>query len=200
MNRSRPAGKLPWVAAAAVLTAGATSLAPGPAAHQPADAAEQPRPASVAPTPHPFRLSVADAGIAEATLHARIRFFWDDLQVAVMEHTSDMDFELAETGRVDAIIEQYINDMLVIKAGDSVLQGKVTARGIDEADIVDEVMWWYRIEYPVDESTDRLHVRNRLLFNMFEDQQNLIHMKTRRGRERAYRFSWGSDNVAIRLN
>lgn len=149
---------------------------------------------------HPFRLSVADAGMTDAVLHARIRFFWDDLQLAVMEHTSDTDFELAETARVDSIIERYINDMLVLTAGDAVLRGKVTARGIDEADIIDEVMWWYRVEYPVAESVERVHVRNRLLFNVFEDQRNLFHLKTRRGRERAYSFHQGDDNVTIRLN
>lgn len=149
---------------------------------------------------HPFRLSVADAGMTEAVLHARIRFFWDDLQLAVMEHTSDTGFELAETARVDSIVERYINDMLVLTAGDAALRGKVTARGIDEADIIDEVMWWYRMEYPVAESVERVHVRNRLLFNVFEDQRNLFHLKTRRGRERAYSFHQGDDNVTIRLN
>lgn len=157
-------------------------------------------PAASEPVSHPFRLSVADAGIDGAVLHANIRFFWDDLQVAVMDHTSDMAFKLAETGKVDAIIERYINDMLVIKDGEAVLQGKVVARGIEEADLVDEVRWWYRLEYPLDESTERLHVQNRLLFNMFEDQLNLVHIKTRRGRERAYRFNRGRDNVTIRLN
>ena len=143
---------------------------------------------------------MADAGLTGATLHARIRFFWDDLQIAVIEHSSKTDFELAATQEVDAVIERYINDMLVIKAGDAVVPGKITGRGIDEAQVIDEVMWWYRVEYPVDTSMDRLHVRNRLLFNMFEDQQNIIHLKTRRGRERAYRFHWGNDNVTIRLN
>ena len=149
---------------------------------------------------HPFRLSVADTGMTGPVLHARIRFFWDDLQLAVMQHTSDMEFRLAETPEVDAIIERYINEMLVLTAGDDVLPGKVTARGIDEADIVDEVMWWYRVEYSLDESVERVHVSNRLLFNVFEDQRNLIHLKTRRGRERAWSFSWSDDNVTMRLN
>lgn len=191
---------LPWLLATAVLAAGETASRPPPGAHDPVEAPPAPGAAVPHPAPHPFRLSVADAGIAGATLHARIRFFWDDLQIAVIEHTSDMDFKLAPTQQVDAAIERYINHMLVIQAGDDVLPGKVTARGIDEADVIDEVMWWYRVEYPVDESMDRLHVRNRLLFNMFEDQQNIIHLKTRRGRERAYRFHWGNDNVTIRLN
>ncbi len=149
---------------------------------------------------HPFRLSVADAGLTGPVLHARIRFFWDDLQLAVMEHTGNAGFELAETPEVDSIIERYINDKLVLTAGDAVLPGRVMARGIDDADIIDEVMWWYRIEYPVDESAERIHVSNRLLFNVFEDQRNLLHLKTRRGRERAWSFTVGEDNVTIRLN
>lgn len=149
---------------------------------------------------HPFRLSVADAGTTGPVLHARIRFFWDDLQLAVIEHTGNERFELAETPGTDSIIERYINDMLVLTAGDAVLPGAVTARGIDDADVIDEVMWWYRMEYPADESLERVHVRNRLLFNVFEDQRNLFHLKTRRGRERAWSFTVGDDNVTIRLN
>ena len=155
---------------------------------------------AAAEVPHPFRLSVADAGMEGPVLHASIRFFWDDLQLAVMEHTADTTFRLAETPEVDAIIERYINEMLVLTAGETVLPGKVTASGIDEADIIDEVMWWYRVEYGVEESVERVHVRNRLLFNVFEDQRNLVHLKTRRGRERAWSFTVGNDNGTMRLN
>lgn len=146
---------------------------------------------------HPFRLTVTDADVFQTSLEARIRFFWDDLQFAIMEHTSDMAFELAETDEVDAIIEAYINEMLVLEAGDSVVQGKVTARGIEDAVRIDEVMWWYRLEYTLPAGTERIAIRNRLLFNMFEDQRNLVNLKTRSGRERTYYFSWDEDNVTV---
>lgn len=149
---------------------------------------------------HPFRLSVADVGVGGSGLDVRIRFFWDDLQLAVMESTSDMEFELAETREVDEVVEQYINDMLTIDADGTLLEGTVLERGIQDARNPDEVMWWYRLEYPLDPSVDRIHVRNRVLFNMFEDQRNLVHLKTRSGRERTYYFSWDEDNVTLRLN
>ena len=146
---------------------------------------------------HPFRLTVTDAGVFQSSIEARIRFFWDDLQLAVMEHTSNMDFELAETEEVDSVIEAYINEMLVVDAGEAVVQGKVTARGIEDAVRIDEVMWWYRLEYPLPAGTERIAIRNRLLFNMFEDQRNLVNLKTRSGRERTYYFSWGEDNITV---
>lgn len=146
---------------------------------------------------HPFRLTVTDAEVFRTSLDARIRFFWDDLQFAVMEHTSDMEFELAETDEVDAIIEAYVNEMLVLEAGDSVLRGTVTARGIEEAVRVDEVMWWYALEYALPPGAERVAVRNRLLFNVFEDQRNLVNLRTRSGRERTYYFSWDEDHVAV---
>ena len=147
--------------------------------------------------PHPFRLSVADVAVSESGLQARIRFFWDDLQLAVMEHTSDMEFELAENEAVDTIIETYINDMLVLEAGETVVRGEVTARGVEDAARIDEVMWWYRLEYSLPTSVERVRVRNRLLFNMFEDQRNIVNLETRSGRERTYYFSWNEDNVTI---
>ncbi len=146
---------------------------------------------------HPFRLTVTDAAVFRTAIEARIRFFWDDLQLAVMEHTSDMEFELAETEEVDAIIEAYVNEMLVLEAGESAIQGKVTARGIEEAVRIDEVMWWYRLEYALPPEVERIEIRNRLLFNMFEDQRNLVNLRTRSGRERTYYFSWDEDNVAV---
>ena len=158
------------------------------------------RPVAADAGAHPFRLSVADAGMTGGVLHARVRFFWDDLQLAVAQHTSDEDFELAETEEVDATIERYINEWLVLTSGDDVLPGRVTARGIDHASVIDEVMWWYRMEYVVEESVERVHIRNRLLFNVFDDQRNIVHLKTRRGRERAYYFNLGDDNVTMRLN
>lgn len=151
-------------------------------------------------TPHPFRLSVTDAGVSESGLQARIRFFWDDLQLAVMEHSSDMEFELAENEEVDSIIQAYINDMLAIEAGGAVLRGEVTARGVEDAARIDEVMWWYRLKYALPPSAERIRIRNRLLFNVFEDQLNIVNLKTRSGRERTYRFSWDEDNVTIPLN
>lgn len=148
-------------------------------------------------TVHPFRLTVADADVFQTAIEARIRFFWDDLQYAVMEHTSDMDFELAETEEVDAIIEAYINEMLVLEAGEVVVEGKVTERGIEDAIRIDEVMWWYRLEYTLPPGTERIAIRNRLLFNLFEDQRNLVNLKTRSGRERTYYFSWDEDNITV---
>ena len=147
--------------------------------------------------PHPFRLSVADAAASGSTIDVRIRFFWDDLQFAVMERTSDMEFRLAETDEVDAVVLQYINDMLGVRADGTLLPGTLIERGVQEARNPDEVMWWYRLEYSLDPSIDRIHVTNRLLFNMFEDQRNLVHMTTRQGRERTYYFGWDEDNVTI---
>ena len=130
-------------------------------------------------------------------MEVSIRFFWDDLQFAVMEQTSDMDFRLDETDEVDTVVEQYVNDMLNFQAEETLLQGELVERGIQEARNPDEVMWWYRLEYSLDPSIDRIHVTNRLLFNMFEDQRNIVNIKTRRGRERTYYFSWDEDNVTI---
>ncbi len=149
-------------------------------------------------SPHPFRLSVADAVVGEESLELRIRFFWDDLQFALMEHTSDMEFRLEEDAAVDAAVERYINEMLTIEAGERVLRGRVVARGVEGARNPDEVMWWYALEYPLDPGAERLRVRNRLLFNMFEDQRNLLHLRTRGGRERSWYFTWDEDNAIVR--
>ena len=156
-----------------------------------------PDPADRGLSAHPFRLSVADVGVTASTLEVRIRFFWDDLQFAVMESTSDMAFELAQDDEVDKTVEQYINDMLVFEAGGAPVQGVLVERGVEEAPRIDEVMWWYRLEYRLPASVERIHIRNRLLFNMFEDQRNLVNLKTRSGRERTYYFTWDEDGLSV---
>ena len=148
-------------------------------------------------SPHPFRLSVADVAVTDSGLEVRIRFFWDDLQLAVMERNSNMDFQLTENEAADRIVEEYINGMLAVEAEGAALQGTLKGRGVEEAARLDEVMWWYRLEYPLASSVERIHIRNRLLFNMFEDQRNIVHLKTRRGRERAYYFTWDEDNITV---
>ena len=87
--------------------------------------------------------------------------------------------------------------MLVLEAGDTVVRGEVTARGVEDAARIDEIMWWYRLEYALPSAAERVRIRNRLLFNMFEDQRNIVNLKTRSGRERTYSFSWDEDNVTI---
>ena len=152
-----------------------------------------------APPPHPFRVSVADVAVADDVLDVRVRFFWDDLQFGLMESTGDMEFRLQENDRVDALVEAYINDMLVLAAGGAVLEGRLVERGIQGARLPDEVMWWYRMEYPLDPSVNRIDVTNRLLFNMFEDQRNLIQLTTADGRERTQYFSWDQDSAVLRI-
>lgn len=148
---------------------------------------------------HPFRLSIADVRVTDSALEVRLRFFWDDLELAVMEHSSNMEFVLAQTPEVERVIEEYINDMLAIRTGDALLQGSVTGSGVEDAPRLEEVMWWYRLEYSLPPSTDRIHIRNRLLFNMFEDQRNVVHLKTRSGAERAYYFGYDEDSVLVRV-
>ena len=181
MYRNRPAAVLSAVprlcVAGLVAAATAAPTTPGPS--------------------HPFRLSVADMRVADAALEVRVRFFWDDLQFAVMESRSDMDFELSETPEVDGIVEDYINETLVFRAGGAPLIGTVVERGVEEAARLDEVMWWYRLRYALPTATERLHIRNRLLFNMFEDQRNLVNLTTRSGRGRTYYFTWDEDNLSI---
>ena len=151
------------------------------------------------PAPHNVRMSFATLETDGGVLFLEVRFFWDDLQIGVMERTSDMEFELAETPEVDGTVERYINDMLTLEVDGQRLQGEVIARGIQEAPRPDEVMWWYRLEYPVEGTPERLYVKNRLLFNMFEDQRNILHVTTRSGRERAYYFSWTEEDVTVPL-
>ncbi len=146
---------------------------------------------------HPLRLSVAETSFLGATMRVRVRFFWDDLQFAVMERTGDLSFELAESARSDSTVVRYVNEMLVFDGGDGPVRGRLLERGVERARRPDETMWWYRLEYPLPLAVERVRIRNRLLFNMFEDQSNLVLLETRSGEERTYRFTWDEDDVSV---
>lgn len=152
------------------------------------------------PEAHPFRLSVADIVVSGTAMDVRVRFFWDDLQFAVMESTSDMNFRLLETEEVDAVVAAYIGEALVMEAGGAAVPGVLAERGVEASPRLDETMWWYRLSYRLPEGAERLRIRNRLLFNAFEDQRNLVHLKTRSGKERTYYFTWDDDEVAVSVN
>ena len=61
-------------------------------------------------------------------------------------------------------------------------------------------MWWYELEYPIAASAESIHLKNRLLFNLFEDQRNIVHLTTRAGRERAYYFAWDEPEITVPIN
>ena len=146
---------------------------------------------------HSLRLSITDLSFQEDHITLSVRMFWDDLQFGVMEHTSDMEFQLADEEVVHDLVTDYINAMLELQVDGEKVIGVRTQTGIQEARIPDEVMWWYELSYPTDGQVGELFLRNRLLFNMFEDQRNLLHLTLPDGKERAYYFSWAEESVRI---
>ena len=117
-----------------------------------------------------------------------------------MESTSDMNFRLLETEEVDAVVTGYIGEALLMEAGGATVPGVLVERGVEASPRLDETMWWYRLSYRLPKGAERLRIRNRLLFNAFEDQRNLVHLKTRSGKERTYYFTWDDDEVAVSVN
>ena len=49
-------------------------------------------------------------------------------------------------------------------------------------------------------SAESIHLKNRLLFNLFEDQRNIVHLTTRAGKERAYYFAWDEPEITVPIN
>lgn len=147
------------------------------------------------PVDHNIRVSIGTLDLGEDTLRFRVRVFWDDLELALMEHSSDMGFRLADEEAVHAQIGAYINTMVELEIDEARVVGELTNHGIEEARRPDEVMWWYELSYTAPERMTRIKIRNRLLFNLFEDQRNILHVTMPNGSERAYYFSWDEDAI-----
>ncbi len=149
------------------------------------------------PAEHDLRLSIGRLAFDQGVVRLRVRLFWDDLQLALMEKTSDMEFRLADTEEVHRLVISYINEMLHVEGDGVRLIGHHTSHGIEDAPRADEVMWWYELAYEPSSEIQRLYLKNRLLFNLFEDQRNIVHVKMPSGQERAYYFSWAEEDVSF---
>lgn len=167
--RRAPTFALAVAAAAAFALAAATARAPRAHAHK-------------------FHTSFTEANYnAEAgTLEVTLRTFPDDLEAALRRRAAGT----ASAGQdkkkeFEERVAAYVAETFQLKTagGDPV---SLTWVGMDAG--VDSAWLYFEARLPADH--DGLRLRNRFLFDLFDDQINLVNLKTK-GRRTALRFERG---------
>lgn len=178
------------VAAAAWMAAslGAGSLPPSPTV------AALARPA-VPATAHDLHVSHARVVVEARSVLMRIRFFHDDLDSALVRHAKRPGLHVAKGATFDSLFVAYATPRLVVQADGRSLSPRVLDAGTDP-DPSGEPVWWYLLQYDAPAPVRRLALRNALLFDAFDTQQNLMTvLRSADGRRVSLYFTPGEDRV-----
>jgi hypothetical protein len=165
-------------------------------------AAEAPgRPAAEeagATAPHDLHLAYGDLAIEGSLIAGRIRMFKDDLEQALAPLVGVEDLTLEPGSEADALVMRYVRDNLHIRVDGQELEAALLGRGEDDLDL--EPVWWVIVQYEAPSPVTELHVRNTLLFDVYDDQRNVfkfVHFPDEK--QRTFYFAEGESEHVVRF-
>lgn len=173
------------VVAAGALASAALLLGPGPAGVG-------------AGAVHDLHITYGTLGVEGETAVFQVRVFRDDLVAALSGHSGELLLDMAADPAVDSIFMDYLGAHLRLRADGSLLEPTLLASGEDALDR--EPVWWYRVQYRADGPIRSLAITNTVLFELFDDQRNLlklIHFPDEA--QRTYYFAPGEDSIRVSL-
>ena len=145
---------------------------------------------------HDFHVSYGSLAVEANVAMLRIRFFKDDLELALGPLSGEDRLVLTEAAVYDALFLRYLSKKLSIRSGEDELSGTVVSSGEDELDR--EPVWWYLVQFEAPETIESLEVRNTLLFEVFDDQKNLFKVAHfPEDVRRSYYFAKGEETATI---
>ena len=124
------------------------------------------------PPPHDLHLTSANAVVEGGSVLVRIRLFKDDLEAALGRRLGVSVLALGDTPEVHGVVLAYLAEHLELEAGATRLTASLLASGEDVLDR--EPVWWCALEYRADAPIRELTMRNTLLFELFDDQRNVV--------------------------
>jgi hypothetical protein len=101
-----------------------------------------------------------------------IRFFKHDLEDAVAAYAGLSGYQLGAGPKEDSLFIAYLDSKLTVRLNDAPTRAVLVGSG--EETIRDEVMWWYMVNYDAPEAITHVDIQNRLLFELFDDQRNMM--------------------------
>lgn len=169
--RRRPAGLAPAFALVLLplLPTAGGGAAPGPAT--PSNGRDA-TPAETGVVAHDLHIAYADLGIEGSVVAGRIRMFKSDLETALGPMVHADAFTLQPGSEADALVMHYVRDHLHIRADGRALDPELLESGQDMLDR--EPVWWIMVQYEAAAPVDSLAVTNTLLFDVFDDQRNIM--------------------------
>jgi len=156
--------------------------------------------ASVAgkPVAHDLHLAYGDMAVEGSLIAGRIRMFRDDLEQALATLVDTDTLTLEPGAEADALVMRYVRDNLHIRVGGQELEASLMGSGEDDLDL--EPVWWVIVQYQAPSSVQELHVRNTLLFDVYDDQRNVfkfVHFPDEA--QRTFYFAKGESEHVVRF-
>ena len=147
---------------------------------------------------HDFHVTLGRMAVEDNQALLQIRLFQDDLELGMQKHYENEGLRLAESQELDSLFTIYLNDKLVIKQGDEVLLGSVASSGED--DLYGYPVWWFSLTYEAEGPIEKMHIDNRVLMEIFEDQQNVLritHFPSEN--EKMYYMVRGASDISVKF-
>jgi hypothetical protein len=130
------------------------------------------RPAAAAAA-HDVHLSHARVVVEGATVVMRVRIFRDDLEAALGARIGRAGYRISATPAADSILGAYVNEAVTLTHAGRALRGTIVASGEDR-ELADNPMWWADVRYDAPVPVRSLAIRNDILFDLFDDQRNMM--------------------------
>ncbi len=117
---------------------------------------------------HNFHVSYAKLAIEQNLAVMNVRFFADDLTLA-LQHAHRLDtFQLSATAFADSLYLSYFNQHFELHHNGQRLYPVILSSGVDKD------MWWYQMQFSSTSALQNLSIKNTLLFDLFDDQKNIL--------------------------
>ncbi|MGD2122852.1 MAG: hypothetical protein PVJ76_13955 [Gemmatimonadota bacterium] len=145
---------------------------------------------------HELHVSYGNLGVEGNTAILQIRIFKDDLEEALRRFDNREPFLMEVTPELDAAFLRYLSEHLVLEHAGSALSGRILGSGYDELDR--EPVWWYQVAYEAPEPIQALRVTYTVLFEVFEDQRNVLRVAHfPEGKRQAFYFARGEETSDV---
>lgn len=117
---------------------------------------------------HPMHVSYGRMVLEGDLAILNVRIFTDDLENALGQFHSIPGLRMRPDPVIDSLFTGYFNEKFTLIIADSVIPGAIVESG--ESDD----MWWYIVLYQGWEPIDEISFRTELLYDIFDDQRNIM--------------------------
>ncbi|NNF04010.1 MAG: hypothetical protein HKN17_06050 [Rhodothermales bacterium] len=124
---------------------------------------------------HDFHVSYGRMAVEGASVAVRFRFFVDDLQKTLRAFSGNNTATITDDPASWVSFESYLGGAFELAADGDTLGGLIIGSGEDVLD--NEPVRWFLVQYTAADTVRSVTVRNRLLFDVFDDQKNIVQFR-----------------------
>lgn len=124
---------------------------------------------------HDFHVSYGRMAVEGSSIAVRFRFFADDLEKTIRAFTADDESVITDDPASWVSFDAYLRGAFHLVADGDTLGGAIIGSGEDVMD--KEPVRWFLVQYTAAGTIRRVDLVNRLLFDTFDDQKNIVQFR-----------------------